>query len=105
MVRQCTNCDYYFSTYEKVEIASPESNTLMSFYKWNKPLSEIENEQEFSDVIVRSALLDRELNSDVIELSRYSHQQIDDLQNLNISLNALFHNVMWLLDIKENLSP
>lgn len=90
---------------KKAEIVSPENNTLMSFYKWNKSLSEIENEPEFSDIIVRSALLDRELNSDVIELSRYTHQQIEDLQNLNISLNALFHNVTWLLDIKEKLIP
>ncbi len=77
----------------------------MSFYKWNKSLSEIENEPEFSDTIVRSALLDRELNSDVIGLSRYTYQQIEDLQSLNISLNALFHNVMWLLDIKDKLIP
>lgn len=90
---------------KKAEIVSPENNTLMSFYKWNKSLSEIENEPEFSDTIVRSALLDRELNSDVIGLSRYTYQQIEDLQSLNISLNALFHNVMWLLDIKDKLIP
>ncbi|NMA49185.1 MAG: hypothetical protein GX947_05370 [Tissierellia bacterium] len=80
---------------KKAEIASPENNTFMSFYKWNKSLSEIENEPEFSDTIIRSALLDRELNSDVIGLSRYTYQQIEDLQSLNISLNALFHNVMY----------
>ena len=90
---------------KKTGISSPENNTLMSFYKWNKSLSEIENEPESLDIIVRSVLLDRELNSNVIELSRYTHQQITDLQNLNISLNALFHNVMWLLDIKEKLIP
>ena len=90
---------------KKAEIVSPENNTLMSFYKWNKSLSQIENESEFFDIIVRSSLLDRELNSNVIELSRYTYQQIIDLQNLNISLNALFHNVMWLLDIKEKLIP
>ena len=90
---------------KKVEIAPPKSNTFLTLYKWNKPLSEIENEPESVDIIVRSALLDRELNANVIQLSRYTYQQITDLQNLNLSLNALFHSVMWLLDIKEKLIP
>ena len=90
---------------KKAAISAPANNGNVSFCKWNKSLSEIENVIETSDIIVNSALLNREINASIINVSPYTHLQIQELQNLNLSLNALFHNVKWLLEIKIHLVP
>lgn len=90
---------------KKSLISAPEGKSNISFCKWNKSLSEIEASVEMSDIIINSSLLNREVNPSVINLSSYTHQQIEQLQNYNISLNALFHNVSWLLEITEHLIP
>lgn len=90
---------------KKDAIAPPTGVEQLSFFKWNKPLTEIENEVSLSNSIVQSALLNRELDATVLSLSQYSYEQIQVLLSLNISLNALFHKVMWLQDIKDRLTP
>ncbi|MEG0546326.1 MAG: N-6 DNA methylase [Oscillospiraceae bacterium] len=75
------------------------------FLKWNKSLDEINSSLEYQNTIVQSSLLKKDLDKNIISMSTYSCEEISCLQEYNISLNALFHNVLWVLDIKEKLIP
>ncbi len=75
------------------------------FFLWNRSLEQIEADRETEQKLVNSALLGQELDSDVIKLSSYSSEQINDLTSLNISYNALFHKVDWLLKISDKIVP
>ena len=90
---------------KKNAIEPPQGTEQLSFFRWNRTLSEIEDDVLLSDSIVRSALLNRELDAETLSLSSYSNEQIEILLSLNISLNALFHGVIWLQDIKDSLVP
>ena len=41
----------------------------------------------------------------IIKQSVYTEDQIENLKSLNISYNAMFHDVLWLLEIKDKLVP
>lgn len=75
------------------------------FYLWKKALEEFEANKSYEDCIVNSALLNQQLSDDIVSLSEYSQKSIDKLIELNISYNALFHNVNWLLNVIPNAVP
>ncbi|MCM1512577.1 MAG: N-6 DNA methylase [Oxalobacter formigenes] len=76
-----------------------------NFWLWRMPLDIFAENSEAEDTLVNSALLGKEINAAVAKRSSYSTAQIDNLLSLNISYNSLFHNVDWLLDIKDKLIP
>lgn len=90
---------------KKLEIGIPLIDSDITFCKWNKTLSEIDTNPTYSQTIINSALLGREIDTDIVTLDNYTQQQIEELQTLNISFNAMFHNVLWLLDIQDKLLP
>ncbi len=63
-----------------------------------------ENESDV-ETIVNSALLNRELDSQVMKLKAYTNSDITSLCAMNVSLSALFHNISWLINIKDKLTP
>lgn len=75
------------------------------FYVWHQPLEMIALNTDYEKAIVNSSLLERDINPSVISCASYSTEEIKDLHNLSLSYNALFHDVKWLLEIKENLVP
>ena len=79
--------------------------TTTSFFVWKKSLESISLDSKLEQEIVDSALLDRVTDNTVIQQSVYSQEQIEKLKALNISYNAMFHDVLWLLEIKEKLVP
>lgn len=76
-----------------------------SFCSWQKSLLELRENQAYADAIVNSALLNRELDPQVMKLKQYTHLEILRLCEMNISLSALFHNVSWLINIRNKLVP
>ena len=52
-----------------------------------------------------ASLLNKVNDFSVVEQSTYTEMQIENLKSLNISYNAMFHDVLWLLDIKDKLVP
>lgn len=82
-----------------------KERSMTSFFIWKKPLEYIEANTSYEDSIVNSSLLDSEIASDIISRSEYTSAEIDCLKTMNISYNALFHNVRWLMDIKDKLTP
>lgn len=86
-----------------ISIPSDESETV--FCKWNMSLEELDSNRENEDILVNSSILVRELNENVIKMKSYSHEQIKTLQDMNVSLSALFHDISWLIEIREKLRP
>lgn len=76
-----------------------------SFFVWKKSLENIGNNSNLEQEIVSSSLLNKVNDFSVVEQSTYTKMQIEDLKSLNISYNAMFHDVLWLLDIKDKLVP
>ncbi|MBQ8682662.1 MAG: N-6 DNA methylase [Selenomonadales bacterium] len=77
----------------------------VEFWLWKVSLEQLSENMDFENTLVNSALLATELNKDVSRLSKYTQNQIDSLLGLNISYNAFFHDVNWLLNIKEKIIP
>lgn len=76
-----------------------------SFFVWKRPLERIASDSNLEQEIVSSSLLNKVNNFSVIKQSIYTEKQIEDLKCLNISYNAMFHDVLWLLEIKDKLVP
>lgn len=73
-----------------------------SFTTLNVPLASLSQEDIMSQAS-NSILMNTSLNQDIVTLTPYSQTVIDRLLELNISINALFHNVDWLLEIQDKL--
>lgn len=76
-----------------------------NFWLWKKSLDTLSEDKDAENTLINSALLGTELDGRISKLSSYSQRQIDDILSLNVSYNALFHNVEWLLDVKEKAVP
>ena len=75
------------------------------FWLWKLSLEQLERNVDAENTLINSALLSSELDCDISRLSTYSQSQIDDILNLKVCYNALFHNVDWLLDVKNKIIP
>lgn len=64
-----------------------------SFFVWKKSLENIGNNSNLEQEIVSSSLLNKVNDFSVVEQSTYTEMQIEDLKSLNISYNAMFHDV------------
>lgn len=82
-----------------LEKKSTQQRNDTLFYLWEKNLEEFESNSEWENKLVNSSLLEKEIDSNVVKVSRYSSEQIDILKHMNLSYNSFFHNVNWLLDI------
>lgn len=73
------------------------------FFLWKKSLLEFAESDDYERKLVNSALLGKELNTDITEVSTYSYQEMDTLLKMNVSYNALFHKIDWLLLMKNKI--
>ena len=88
---------------KKASMAETENKT--SFFVWKKNLDAIASDHAVEQQIVNSALTNKVSDYTVMAQSVYTESQIDNLKMLGLSYNALFHDVSWLLDIKDKLVP
>ncbi len=87
--------------------AESVENDHTSFFIWKRDLNSISSSRMLEDTIVNSSLLDDVDKKDehIIVKSEYTPTQIDQLTDLNVSYNALFHDIRWLLDLRNILMP
>jgi len=83
--------------------ASPKQAT--DFWLWKQSLEQLTADVDKENALVNSALLGVELDKNVSRLSKYAQSQIDDLLALNVCYNALFHDIDWLLNVKDKIIP
>lgn len=88
---------------QKKKVNSDDSNT--SFFVWKRSLDAISFNKDLEKHIINSANLDRVTDDSVVKRASYSCSEIEQLHAFNLSYNALFHEVRWLLDIQEKLIP
>ena len=81
------------------------NNDNIDFWLWKKSLTEISSDEDVESKLVNSALLSKEIDSSIAMLSNYTIRQIEDLLAVKVSYNALFHNIKWLLNIKDKIIP
>lgn len=79
------------------------TKTFSNFYVWKFPLELIECSPNIQRTIINSALLETVLDDRVLTCAKYSQVEINTLRSMNLSFNALFHNVGWLLEIRQHL--
>lgn len=82
-----------------------EENSNISFFTWKRNLYNIANNPELQEIIVNSSLLDKEIDGDVVRRVSYTEDEITDLRNLNISYNAFFADLKWLVNINDKIIP
>ena len=79
------------------------SSNETAFILWKKTLDEIAKDSEFEKRLISSSILKKTEINDTVSVSVYSHELIQKISALNISYNALFHNISWLPNISNNL--
>lgn len=90
---------------KKKEIVQPDNDDVTLFFSWKKSLDEIQVCNKTRDNIVNSSLLGKIIDKNSIDMSKYHYSEIYKLLELNLSLNALFHEVKWLNEISKFLIP
>lgn len=82
-----------------------KSRVDTNFFVWHKSLQQIEQDEELKESLINSFILNRAADPKIASVSTYDKNQIDDLCNLGLSYNSLFHDVNWILDLKDKLIP
>ncbi len=75
------------------------------FFAWQKPLPYFESNSEAKNILVRSSLLNRELDSSIVRVSSYTSEQISELLSVDLSYNAFFHRIDWLKHFYDKIIP
>lgn len=75
------------------------------FWLWRYSLEQLAENQEAERTLINSALLSSEIDCNVGKLSRYTHEQIEEIREMKVSYNSLFHDIGWLLEVKDKLIP
>lgn len=74
-----------------------------SFYLWNRSLDAINADINIEKRIINDSLLDKSTDNSILTRSSYSINEIDKLRSFNLSYNAMFHDIKWLLNIQNYL--
>ncbi len=80
------------------------SNNITSFNVINKTLLELNDEPTLKKLVYYNLQKQSE-DKEIIRINNYTQEQIEDILSMNISINSLFYNVDWLLEIKDILCP
>lgn len=86
-------------------VGQPANGEITAFCTWQKSLSGLTDNENARDIIVNSSLLGREIDARIFKYKPYSYEDISALFSMNISLSSLFHDVHWLLGIRDKLTP
>lgn len=88
-----------------LEKKDANQKSATDFWLWKQSLEQLTTDIDNENTLVNSALLGTELDKNVSRLSKYAQSQIDDLLALNVCYNALFHDIDWLLNVKDKIIP
>ena len=88
---------------EKKDISIPATDELINFCLLNNDIHEL-NENQMDDAIGAIVLADNKL-TDVVSIQRYSYSNINKICEYGITLNTLFHDVSWELEMQDALIP
>jgi hypothetical protein len=78
---------------------------VIDFFLWKKDLKEYEQHPEWEKELVNSVLLKEVKDGSIVSLSKYSLSEIQQLRKMNLSINALFHDVSWIDTLSSKIVP
>lgn len=90
---------------KKDVISKSVADSTTSFCTWNESFESIAKDERKQNQIVNSSLLGKTSDSSLITLRDYTTNQLNSLINMGISYASLFHDVEWLLEIRNVLVP
>jgi hypothetical protein len=90
---------------EKKEISSPCLEEETSFSCVKTSLTFLKENSEEKENLIHSVLANQAINREILEMNTYKRTEIRDLEEMNLSWNALFFNAKWLLELKDILRP
>lgn len=90
---------------KKRTISQNNNEKKTSFFVWKIGLDTISRVPEYEKIIINSSLLNNPTDDRIIAKSEYTKSEIDSIKELNISFNAMFHDILWILDIKDKIIP
>ena len=88
-----------------LEKKQSNDSTDTEFWLWKQSLEQLAKNSYAENTLINSALLSSEIDCKISKLAKYSQSQIEEILNLNVCYNALFHDVAWLLNIKDKIIP
>lgn len=88
---------------EKKEVGQPNIDKNTSFFIWRKQLSEFCENKAYKENLVRNSLLDVNPQPAVSSRVVYTPEEQTEILNYNVSVNSLFHDAKWLLEIKGKI--
>ena len=107
-----SNCKRWFNNADvvgtllilkKKEIGIPDKSKKISFWLTNKDVHSIEEKDK--ETLISSVVLHEVIDESVASMKEYSLSEIDNITKYGITLNALFHNISWIKEIKDSLLP
>ena len=103
--RWFTNADVIGSILilKKKEISIPDKTKKISFWLVHKDIHSIGDKEK--ETLINSIVLHEVVDESVATMREYSLSDIDSFTQYGISLNALFHNISWMKEIKNFLEP
>lgn len=88
---------------EKKDIAAIEKGSML-FGTIKKPLVELKD-NKLLDNIINAAFNKKDLDNDLIKLKKWNKVEIDKILDKNVSVNTLFYDVNWLIDLENKIIP
>ena len=88
---------------EKKPVGEPDKNSIIRFFLTQKELKELDCRQ--MEKLVHSIVLGKVIDPDLLRMKAYTLDEICSIQKYGITLNALFHNITWVEEIKSFLMP
>lgn len=90
---------------KKQTVSSPDEQLSTLFYSWENSLQDIKENNNIKECIVSSALLKTNNDNTILKQSEYSYEKISQILDMNVSLNAFFHNIEWINELSTCLVP
>lgn len=88
---------------KKKSISEPDLQHRISFWLVKKDIYSIDNVE--MEELISSIVLDEMLEPEVATVKRYSYHEITEITNYGLTLNTLFHDVIWIKKMKDKLVP
>lgn len=107
-----SNCNRWFKNadvvatlliLQKKMVKMPDKNKQINFWLINKDISQLEVKDK--EAIINSVVLGEEIDTEIASVKNYSVETIGKITGKGITLNALFHDVSWIDQMRDCLIP
>ena len=88
---------------QKKIISQPDIQHKVSFWLVRKDIHSIGDDEV--EVLVNSIILNEMLDPKLATFKKYSYEEINNITNYGLTINTLFHDVLWMKKLVNKLVP